>query len=277
MPTTMKRTLAIAFIAFLNIGASAAEPSKVRSVSTVVLAEPSLPPANEVQRSLQERLGGSLAIDAMETDNEKIILFRIGGGTVAVGLIDRPVPNGELDDVCRFAWYWKAACSSVTKHKAHLLVTVLDTKLDSIDAALLATHTMAALMSDSNAIAGYWGVNLQPREVYIKQSAGASRQSIPIMLWVNFRMSDDLQKGWTISTRGMQHFGLMEIECKDAPTDGRSVFSLVAQTSAYLISKGPIIKDGETIGESPALNIRVRHASSYWNDGQTVYRIVYPK
>jgi hypothetical protein len=157
------------------------------------------------------------------------------------------------------------------------LVTVLDTKLDNIEAALLATRTMAALMSDGNAIAGYWGVNLQSREAFLKQSAVASRQSIPIMLWINYRMSNDLQKGWAVSTRGMKHFGLMEIECKDAPVDGRSVFSLVAQTSAYLISKGPIIHDGETIGESPALNIRVRHAASYWTEGETVYRIVYPK
>jgi hypothetical protein len=75
----------------------------------------------------------------------------------------------------------------------------------------------------------------------------------------------------------LRDFDLMEIESKEAPTDGRSLFFLVAGMSEYLISKGPVIQDGETVGDSPALNIRVRHAASFWNEGQTVYRVVYPK
>lgn len=273
----MHHVLVGLLLVLVGVVHSHAEPSKVRSVTTVVLEDARLPPPDGVRTRLQERLGKDLPIADMETDNDKVILFRVAGGTVMIGLIDRPIPNRELEQACQFAWYWRAACEAVGKHKAHLLVTVLDTRLDAIDAALLATHTMAALMVDANTIAGYWGVNLQSREAFIKQSAGVARQSLPIMLWVNFRMSNDLKAGWAISTRGMDHFGLMEIESKDAPTDGRSLFSLIAQTSAYLISKGPVIKDGETIGESPALNIRVRHAPSFWNEGQTVYCVVYPK
>lgn len=273
----MLRFLALLLVVFASTGSGAAEPGKVRSVTTVVLERARLPPAEAVRKTLQERLGKDLPITDMETDTDKVILFRIAGGTVAIGLMDRPIPHRELEDVCQFAWYWPAACEGVARHKAHLMVTVLGTSLDAIDAALLATHAMTALMSDANAIAGYWGVNLQSREAFLRQSASASRQSLPVLLWINFRLSKDPKAGWTISTRGMDHFNLMEIECKDAPTDGRSVFSLIAQTSEYLIARGPVIKDGETIGESPALNIRVRHAPSFWREGRTVYRVVYPQ
>jgi hypothetical protein len=272
----MKRfTTLIALLALL-LAPAHAEPSKIKGLAFVVLAEPKLPSGETVKASLQERLGNSLTIDKMEAD-DKVILFRIAGGTLAIGLAERPIPNKELEDVCRYAWYWKAACESVSPHKAHLMVTVLDTNLDKIEASLLLTKTLASLMSDSNAIAGYWHGNLQPRDAFLKQSANASRQRLPIMLWINFRLSSDPLKGWTISTRGMRDFDLMEIESKDAPTDGRSLFVLVAGLSEYLISKGPVIKDGETVGDSPALNIRVRHTTSFWNEGQTVYRVVYPK
>ena len=75
----------------------------------------------------------------------------------------------------------------------------------------------------------------------------------------------------------MEEFGLREIETKDVMRNGREVFSLLAATASYLIQKGPIIQDGETIGASPALNIRVRQGPSYWRDGLTVYRVLYPK
>jgi hypothetical protein len=54
------------------------------------------------------------------------------------------------------------------------------------------------------------------------------------------------------------------------------VFSLLQGMAQYLISKGPIIKDGETIGDSPSLDIRVRQGPSYWREGATVYRVIYP-
>lgn len=251
------------------------ETSKVKGLTFVVLAEAKMPAAEAVKTALQAKLGSSFPIDKMEA-GEGVILFRIAGGTVAIGLVDGPIPNRELEDVCRFTWYWKAACESLSQHKAHLIVTLLDTNLDKIDASLLLTKVVASVMPDANAIASYWHGNLQSREAFLKQSETASRQNLPVMLWVNYRLSQDPLKGWSISTRGMKNFDLMEIESKDANVEGRAFFSLVAWMSEYLISKGPIIKDGETIGRSPAQNIRVQHAPSYWHDGQTVYRIVYP-
>ncbi|EJL87584.1 hypothetical protein PMI15_00952 [Polaromonas sp. CF318] len=258
------------------ISPALAETSKVKGLAFVVLAEPKMPSGEQVKAALQQRLGNSLLIDKMEA-GDQVILFRVAEGTVAIGLVDSPIPNKELEDVCRFAWYWPDACQSVAPHKAHLIVTMLDVKLDKVGAALLLTQVVASFMPDANAIAGYWQGNLQSRDVFLKLSGVASRQRLPVMLWVNYRLSNDLLKGWSISTRGMKEFDLMEIESKDANVDGKSLFTLVAWMSDYLISKGPVILDGDTVGESPAQKIQVRHAPSYWNEGQTVYRVVYPQ
>lgn len=251
------------------------EPDKDKiTLSFVALAKPKLPDPEQVRSALQERLGAT-RIAAMET-GDKAIVFRVHGGTVMIGLLERPLPKGEIDHACKWAWYWRAACDAMATHEAHLLVTVMQTNLDKPGAALLQTKVVASLM-DSNAIASYWGSSLQSREAFLRQSAAASPDSLPVLLWINFRLTNDLDKGWTISTQGMEEFGLYEIESRDVNVDSRKLFGLITGMAAYLIRKGPIINDGETIGDSPAENIRVRHAPSYWREGKTVYRVVFPQ
>jgi hypothetical protein len=180
-----------------------------------------------------------------------------------------------MDQMCKWAWYWRAACDVMASHKAHLVVGVLDTTLDKIDTALLQTHVVASLM-DSNAVASYWRSSLQSKDAFLKQSASASRKNLPVWLWVNFRLSSDVKTGWTISTDGLEAFDLREIESKDANVPGRQLFGMVIGMADYLMKNGPVIKDGDTVGDSPAHNIRVHHAPSFWREGKPTYRIVFP-
>lgn len=268
----------VMLLAALNRVAAAeppkAAPSSIQALSFIAVAEPKLPNLTNVRGGLQDRLDG-MKIEGVETDEKQAILLRVRGGTVSIGLIPKPLPRGEIDHMCKWAWYWRSACEAMEGHQAHLHVMVLGTDLDKVGAALLQTHVAAALMDD-NALASYWGTSLQSREAFLKQSARASRDNLPVWLWVNFRLANDVAKGWTISTQGMEAFDLYEIESRDANVDGRKLFTLVAGMAEYLIKNGAIIKDGETVGDSPAENIRVRHAPSYWNEGRTVYRVVFP-
>lgn len=254
----------------------AAEPSKVRALSFVLVAESRLPDADTFRSTLESRLKGQYVVGKTETDDEGVILLRIRGGTLMVGLIDAPLPKGQLDDLCANAWFWRQACTATAAHRAHITVSVLDTDLDALDASLLLTHAVASLM-DGNAIASYWGASLQSREAFLRQAANIDRDRPPVWLWINFRVSNDVEKGFSLSTQGMENFGLREIEAKDVNRPGADVFSLLIGMSQYLISHGPVIKDGETIGASPALNIRVKQAPSYWRDGARVYRVKWPR
>lgn len=253
----------------------AAEPSQIRGLSFVLVSEPKLPAAQALRADVEKRLRGRLTVTDMESDGQKVILLRVAGGTVMVGLIGAPLPAGQIDDLCAAAWYWRQACEATSAHRAHIAVSVLDTTLDPLDANLLLTDVVAALM-DGNAIASYWGASLQSREAFLKQSAQISRESPPVWLWVNFRLSKDAQKGFSLSSQGMEPLGLREIEAKDVNRPGLDVFTLLVGMAQYLVAKGPVIQDGETIGDSPSLNIRVRQGPSYWREGATVYRVTWP-
>jgi hypothetical protein len=272
----MRPILVLLSASLLALAGHAADPPRVRSVSTVVLLKPELPANEDVRAELARRLGPTLPIQEVTRDTEKnAMLVHVAGGIVGIGMRPRPVPNRELQDVCRFAWQWPQACESVARHQAHILVSVVGTGLDRVGVALLATHTMAALMDSPNAIAGYWGATLQPREVFVAQSAAASRKTLPIPLWINFRLSSDPQAGWSLVTRGMDFFGLMEIEAKDAPVDGQTLFSLAARTATVLIDKGPVIKNGDTVAMVAGKPVLARREPSFRRAGQTALRLVF--
>lgn len=272
----MRKTFTALLLIFASTLAWSADPPKaVQASSFVVVSEARLPDPEKFRATLEGRLKGRLKIDHFESDGKDVILLRIKGGTVMIGLIDVPFPKGTVDDLCPNAWYWKAACEVTSKHKGQIYVSVLQTSLTKLEAVLLQTDVVASLM-DENALASYWGSSLQSREAFLKQSATASPDSPPVWLWVNFRVTHE-PNGISISTDGMEDFGLREIEAKEVNRNGRDVFVLFLGTARYLIQKGPVIQDGETIGESPSLNIRVRQGPSYWRDGTTVYRIVFPR
>lgn len=256
--------------------AQAAEPARTQVLSYVLVSEPKLPEANAFRESLEKRVAGRFKVGEMDADGQKVILLRMHGGTVMVGLIEAPLPKGQIDDLCATAWYWRQACEAAAAHRAQIVVSVMGTTLDRLDANLLLTDVVAALM-DGNAIASYWGASLQSREAVLRQSERIGRDAPPVWLWINFRVTNDLDKGFSLSTQGMEAFDLREIEAKDVNRSGREVFGLLLGMAQYLVSKGPVIKDGETIGESPSLNIRVRQGPSYWREGATVYRVTWPR
>jgi hypothetical protein len=149
----------------------------------------------------------------------------------------------------------------------------MGTDLDKLNSALLHTKIVASVIEESDAVASYWGVTLQPRDTFLGASAVASAESPPVILWVSYRVSREASGNFSLSTHGLKEFGLMEIETKDTKMPGAELFTLVRGASQYLITKGPVIKDGDTIGHTNTQRIRVRHADSYWNEGQKVYRI----
>src|SRR5262249_36020035 len=154
------------------------------------------------------------------------------------------------------------------------LAVLMGTKLSKLDSALLQTRIVAALIEESDAVAVYWGATLNSRKVFLEQSANVPRDRIPTWLWVNYRLSRDAASDrLSFSTDGLKDFGLMEIEAKDVALPFKDAYAHVEGMAAYLIAKGPIVRDGDTIGSSPTERIRVRHGPSYWRKGQRVYRL----
>src|SRR5262249_53370247 len=216
---------ALIVLAGLLTSLAQAQTPKTDWVASVILPQAKAVDANRLAAALRDAVTKDERFDGFESDKE-IILLRLAGGTALVSLMNSPIPKGELQDVCRFAWYWPDACKAVKDHRAHFLVVLMGTNLDRLGSAILQTKILAALIRESDAVAAYWGVNLQSRDTFLKDSSGISRESVPVTLWVNYRVSKSQSGRFSISTHGLKDFGLMEIEAKDAPLPALQLFDL---------------------------------------------------
>jgi Domain of unknown function (DUF4261) len=272
------RSLAwLALAAGLSLGAAAAEPSKAQMGSVDWVVSILLPEAKPVdparmEAAIRKRVTDKDRFTGSEGDKE-VVLLRIAEGTALVSLMGAPVPPKELQQTCRYAWYWREACDAVRDHKAHLLVVLMGTKLSKAESAVLQTKLVAALIEESNAVAAYWGTTLNSRDTFLEQSAKVTPDRMATWLWVSYRVSRDASGRLSISTEGLKDFNLMEIEAKDVAMPFSELHGLVDGMTAYLIKQGPVIQNGHTIGHSNEQRIRVRHGPSYWRAGTRVYRL----
>jgi hypothetical protein len=272
------RWLAAIAAALLIGGVSAAaaadkDPSPAW-VTSVIVKDPIKLDKERFSSALRKRISAADRLETIELDEKENFLFvRVGGGTALISGMPGPIPNGELQEVCKLTWYWPESCATVADHRAHVLVLLMAPQGDRLQGALLQTKIIAALVESTPAIATYWGTQLQRPEVFLKSSADATREKPPVPLWVMFRISRNDAGHPSLSTSGMRSFDLMEIEAKDAPMPVTELLDLSLGMAQYLITKGPIIKDRDTVGHTNTQRIRVRHTESYWRKGEKVYRI----
>ena len=55
--------------------------------------------------------------------------------------------------------------------------------------------------------------------------------------------------------------------------DRVSLFGFVYDVSVYLLEMGPVIADGDTVGQKRGECIEIRYAPSFRNEDETVYRV----
>lgn len=76
-------------------------------------------------------------------------------------------------------------------------------------------------------------------------------------------------------TLGLSDFGLMELEASDAHEPPNELMARLTSLAEYLIENGPVIKNGDTVGEDAQEKIRVAYKESAFRPMQQVMRLVY--
>jgi hypothetical protein len=110
----------------------------------------------------------------------------------------------------------------------------------------------------------YWGnaCVANSREVFESFCENISEEDLPVPVWLRFQLLRESEGEIGLYTLGMSQFGLMEIEVDDCQMKPMDLVEFVSNMALYLIRSGPVIADGNTIGNSPDERIRVRHRPS---------------
>jgi hypothetical protein len=99
----------------------------------------------------------------------------------------------------------------------------------------------------------------------------------PLHIWVDFRC------GWTGEgvasgfTQGMRALGHMEFETESALESPGELRERLTMLANYVLEHGPVIRDGDTIGQDENERILVVYAPSVFGSEDDVMRLEYSR
>jgi Domain of unknown function (DUF4261) len=251
------------------------DASSAPLMAIIMLGNPELPSNEALKQAISARLPGA-SFGAEEIPN----LFVLDGALCMVGRVDAPAPISRQDSCFAATWYWPEAWNVIKNHKAHILVSVngADAKTR---AALLCQLVAAAIEASSSPLAVHSATSdvLLPAQT-VPGMVPRGSGSIAPMLLVGVRLSRDTGRPGqppTLSafTAGLSAFDLMELETIGYTGKPGELNVTLLDIASYLLSAGPVLKDGDTVGPDEKTKITVRHEPSKLLPGRSVYRLYF--
>lgn len=155
----------------------------------------------------------------------------------------------------------------VVKMKRQIVVAVCPTvinhavTLDALDAALLMNCVTVSVLKNTDAVAVYWHAAekvLSPAD-FVEKSAGMNRKTLPVDLWVDFRMVPHAEdQTVSFGTFGLERFSLPEMEVSRTRRHPRWVMDWLFNLSHFVLENDVTLEDGQTFGRTKEEKFSVR-------------------
>lgn len=245
------------------------DKQETRQVTAIIFLDR---PAKPDAKRLKERFGEILPIGENVSQEENVAVIPCDGSMLIAGLVDTPLPEKHWREWADAAWWWPEAEEMMRQNQAHIIVSSTWDKSTRIDAHLKHMLIVREFVEQLCAIGVAWGNVL----VSANQFAGEfhrfqTENILPVRVWVLIQLSGDGEGGTIVSTLGMNQFDLREIEANSAPMEPKDALEFVNNLAGYLLTNGPVINDGDTVGGSEEQRIRMRFAPSFREGHGEVY------
>jgi hypothetical protein len=202
-------------------------------------------------------------------------------GESAVGFLAHmpaPIPNHEAEENADRNFLWPNGKAEAAKHRSHVIVTNIGAgDLTPIQSAIAVSRLALVALELFDGIGVYWGNAsvCNSRKVFEEFCESMSDEHVPLPVWLRFQPVRASGDELGLYTLGMSQFGLMEIEVDRSRMKAQELFEFVSNLAHYLIQRGPIIEDGNTVGGSKDERILVRYRPSMVDQTRRVYKIVF--
>ena len=210
-------------------------------------------------------------------DGDRTATFVIGAATVLIGRMPSGIPWSELRGPCSTAMLWPESAQVLRGHQAHVIITV-SADVDEVALSTLLTQVASAFLSVCDQALGvYWGnaTKLIRRDIFVEMTTKVLPAGPPMHIWVDYRIrvdGDGLVSGFTT---GMKALGHMEFEAQLVPEEPDRLMERMIDIGQYLVENGPVVQDGDTIGDDANARICVAFAESVFGHPQRVMRLLY--
>lgn len=206
--------------------------------------------------------------------------FNVGEHTVVIGLMPAPIPGmTDSGGPAANAPFWPNAATELRQHQTHVIVTVAG-NADPIDEMRALTQATVALAdSCSETIGIYWPSSslIFPAKTFCDIACSFLPDGIPLPIWFNFRVAKNPDGTSAGFTQGLAAFGHKEFETVRSPEPPVELRDRLLGLVGYVLENGPVIKDGDTIGESASERIKVSYGPSSFGAKDVIMRLEYPQ
>lgn len=205
------------------------------------------------------------------------LAFRVGESDIIIALMPAPIPWSDLEGPCESSWLWKEAESALKNHTRHLIVTVLSEN-DAVGRSCLLTQVCASILATCDKAPGVYWCNatlLVPSGLFQDFATEMLPEGLPLYIWVDFRVGPSGDGRICGFTTGMAALGHMEFETESSPESPGELRERFFGLASYVLENGPVIRDGDTVGEDAEERIRVSHSESLFGNKGKVMRLEY--
>lgn len=246
------------------------------SIAMVAFGKGAKVSRSAVYKHLQATWPKLPAVTASEK-TDSTFSFQLGETSIIYGLMPAPIPWSDLEGPCKSSWLWPEASEKMRGHSSHVIVTVASDG-PPVERQTLLTQATASLVATTQATAGvYWGGStlVMSPEMFCDFAIKVMPESPPLFVWIDFRTGSSKNGEVRGFTNGLRSLGHMELESLDASETPGGLKERFFGLAGYLLENGPVIKDGDTMGEDEDERIQIVYSDSTFGQKEQVMRLVY--
>ena len=226
--------------------------------------------AEKYVKDLKEDWG--MSHDFEITHDNNTIIADNNGMILTASLMPAPIPDNEAVEQAKTNYRWKEAIEVAEKHKAHLLVSVINSgDVDNIEGA----KHYVKLLANATKQEGCLGINIlgtviHPQMYYDFAKLYDENDDFPIENIVYIGLYGDENNTVSGYTYGLEQFGKKELEIIKSSEEAEEVYNFLASISDYIITSDVVLNDGETIGFSEEQKIQISVSEGIALEGETI-------
>ena len=214
----------------------------------------------------------NLDYDFEITQEDNTIIADYNGMIMTASLMPAPIPDNEAVEQAKTNYRWDGAVEAAERHKAHLLVSVINRgDMDNIEGA----KHYVKLLANATKQEGCLGINIlgtviHPQMYYDFAKLYDENDDFPIENIVYIGLYGDENNTVSGYTYGLEQFGKKELEIIKSLEEAEEVYNFLASISDYIITSDVVLNNGETIGFSEEQKIQISVSEGIAVDGETI-------
>lgn len=218
------------------------------------------------------------------TEPGQSIVLTLDGLVITVMFLAAPLPDDSYMDALALEMVWPESKLALKKMRSHVIVASLQASIDYASAVRTATavtmvsNALASLLP-TLAVISDEGQTVVPPDRFMAETLALVAGETPVSLWTSliFRSESrdtDGNPRLTVMTNGLLPFIGRELELYATTLKPYDAASRVIGLCQYLITSGPVIKDGDSVGMTDEEKIQAVYRAEGIRAGVPIIRLV---